>query len=187
MNALTTAQLRKINGDMSSALLEIGNKSWKDFAFDYSMGASFGNSNSQTNNTITAWYNDEMVHISPIALNLVHMSVIQSIAGDEYRISVTNEPLDVQIQDELNDQELLRRAEATFEFLFPFITYIIMAILSAKYTSFYIEVTFNSFAKQINENHLNYWSILLLQERQCNAKFMQYVRYVIVNQIDRNQ
>lgn len=129
------AKLQKIDRDLSTAMLEIGQKSWKEYAFQYSMGASF-----KENNVIIAWFNNEMVHISPIALNLVHMSIIRSIAGHEYSIQITNEPLEIRIQDEINDQELLRRAESTFEFLFPFIIFIIMAILSAKYTSFYIEV-----------------------------------------------
>lgn len=163
---------------MSSALHTIATTSWNEYVFTYSMGASYESQRrtpfGQNNNTIIAWYNNEMVHSSPIALNLLHMSIIQAIAGDQYSISVTNEPFAIRAQDEINDKELLRRAEATFEFLFPFVVYIIFSILSAKYTSFYIEV--NEYGPDHLEisNHLTY-HLGLLQERQCNAKFMQYV------------
>lgn len=135
INASKTAKLRKISGDMQAALLEIANASLNEFKFHYLASVSFS-----ADNSIIAWHNGEMLHAAPLALNLVHMSVIKSLASDEYSISVTNEPLPIQPEEELQDQELLMQAESTIEFLFPFIIYIIMAILSAKYTSFYIEV-----------------------------------------------
>lgn len=136
VNALPTIKLKKVDGDMEEALLKIGTASLKEYKFHYAMGASF-----MTNNTIIAWHNFEMKHASPIALNLVHTSIINAFASDEYSISVTNEPLSIQPEEELYDRGLIMQADSTFEFLFPFIVYIIMSILSAKYTSFYIEVS----------------------------------------------
>lgn len=135
VNALKTVKLQTINGDMETALLKIAAASYIEYKFHYSMGASF-----MTNNTIIAWHNNYLSHSSPIALNLVHMSIIKAFASDGYSISVTNEPLSIQPEDEVSDIELLWQADVAFEFMFPFIVYIIMAILSAKYTSFYIEV-----------------------------------------------
>lgn len=135
MNALPPIKLEKINGDMETALFKIGTALLKDYKFHYAIGASFG-----TNNSIIAWHNFEMKHTPPIALNLVHTSVIKAFASDEYSISITNKPLPIQPDEELHDEVLLMQAASTFEFLFPFLVYIIMSILSAKYTSFFIEV-----------------------------------------------
>lgn len=120
---------------MQTALKDISIASYKDYKFHYLLGASFA-----PNNTIISWHNAEMLHASPIALNFVHESIFKSFAKDEYSISITNEPIPIRPEEEMRDQDLLWHIDTTFEFLFPFITYIIMAILSAKYTSFYIEV-----------------------------------------------
>lgn len=139
VNASTTVKLQKFDGDMQTALLHISNASVIEYKLHYLVGASFS-----TNGSMIAWHNMEMWHASPIALNLVHMSVIKAVASDEYSISVTNEPLPIQPDEELHDRDLMWRTDTTFQILFPFMVYIIMAILSAKYTSFYIEVC-NSF------------------------------------------
>lgn len=120
---------------METALHEIAAESVTGYRFHHSAGASF-----MANNDAIAWHNHELLHAAPIALNLLHVSIIKTFASKEYSISITNEPLPIRSKEELYDQELLMRAELSFEFLFPFIVYMIMAILSAKYTSFYIEV-----------------------------------------------
>lgn len=135
INAFATTKLRNIDGDLQTALLERAAVSLNEFKFHYAAGISF-----VTNDTIVAWHNGEMLHAAPLALNLVHTAIINSYASNEYSISVTNEPLPIKPEEELDDRILLHRAESTAQFLFPFVLYIIMAILSAKYTSFYIEV-----------------------------------------------
>lgn len=163
VNALPTIKLRKVTGDMETALLRISGTALqetapataiKQYKYHYAMGMSLKNDD---DDSITAWHSVEMKHSSPIALNLVHTAIINSYAAsDGYSISITNEPLSIQPDEELNDEGLIMRADATFEFLFPFIVYIIMSILSAKYTSFYIEVCVFHFS------HFNWLKIMFV-------------------------
>lgn len=46
-----------------------------------------------SDNLITAWFNNQPYHSVPLALSLVHTSVIRAHLGSSFGISVTNAPL----------------------------------------------------------------------------------------------
>lgn len=135
---------------METALLELAKKSAKDYKFHYVTALSV------ENQSITAWYNDPFVHSAPLTLNLAHNAVIQSTLGKSYSIQLTNDPLEYRpepLGDNTDIWQII--VESAFEFLFPVIIYIIMSILSAKYTSFYIEVNqFTCFQLNVCKSHL---------------------------------
>lgn len=60
-----------------------------------------------TRGNIIAWLNCEMVHSAPLTINLIHNAMARAYLGEEYRITVTNNPLplrpETQIQGENTD------------------------------------------------------------------------------------
>lgn len=125
---------------MQTALLELANMSPKDYKFRYVTAMSVDNQ------SITAWYNDQAVHAAPLTLSLAHNAIIQSFFGHSYSIQLTNDPLEFRPALLANSTDIWEAiVDSAFEFLFSFVIYIIMSILSAKYTSFYIEVNRFSF------------------------------------------
>lgn len=122
---------------MQAELLKLAQLSLHKYEFHTLLGMSYNDGR------ITAWYNDQMIHSAPLSLSLVHNAIIQSIFGNDHSIQVINHPLDLQTEE----QEEIDRAfrwesffSDVFPYIFPFIIYIIMSILSAKYSTFYIEV-----------------------------------------------
>lgn len=137
MNKLP-AELRMFEGDMETVSQMIANESLPDYKYHYLTAAEFSQ-----NGVITAWYNQFAYHSAALSLDLVHNAIVKSVFGDEYSVRVTNAPLPLDVphaETDSGSREIAEAMRAFFGLLFVFIIYIIMAIFSAKYITFYIEV-----------------------------------------------
>lgn len=124
---------------MQTGLLALAQKSpesLKEFKFHSLTATSVA-----SNGTITVWFNDQMIHSPPLGLSLVHNAFIQSFVCKDCNILVTNAPLPFRSEPDASDVDIYELfMEMAFEILFPIFVYIVMSILAAKLTSFYIEV-----------------------------------------------
>lgn len=113
----------------------------EEYKFHCVGGASFFTKSKIMPNVI-AYFNEEFVHSAPLSLNLVHNAIVRAVVGENRSFRVTNSPLEMSPTDEALDEAILEFiADYAFNLCFPFVIYIVMTILAAKYTSFYIEVS----------------------------------------------
>lgn len=121
------AELRIIDdNDMKSSLLEIAEKSLKEYNFQYVVAAS------DRNGPIFAWFNNQAIHSAALALNLVHNAFIQSVLGDVHSIRVFNSPFKMAKSSNDFEQDFIQLLLLAVGFT--------MSLLSGMYISFYIKV-----------------------------------------------
>lgn len=111
---------------MKSSLLEIAEKSLKEYNFQYVVAAS------DRNGPIFAWFNNQAIHSAALALNLVHNAFIQSVLGDVYSIRVFNSPFKMAKSSNDFEQDFIQLLLLAVGFT--------MSLLSGMYISFYIKV-----------------------------------------------
>lgn len=130
----SAAQLRITYDDMEETLLQIAQKSMKQYYFQYLTAATV-----LQNQTILAWFNGQAIHSAALALDLVHNALIKMTAGADYGIRVTNKPLPFLPN---NDTTVPDTPDMdSFGYSFAITVGILMSVLSASYIGFYIRVS----------------------------------------------
>lgn len=145
----TSATLQITNGNMTAFLLDTAKTSPREYRVQYLTGASVANG------TIYAWFNNQALHSSTLALNLIHNALIQSLLGDDYSIEVSNMPLNNRPRSDTP----LRYTDAAS------LSYGIvsaMSVLSTSYILFYIKVYILQF-------YFTYFTFYFIEEF-CNRK-----------------
>lgn len=141
----SSAKLQITYDDMEQTLLNIAQKSMKQYYFQYLTAASV-----LPNQTIIAWFNGQAIHSASLALDLVHNALIKITAGIDYGIRVANKPLpflpsnDTTIPDE-PDMD-------SFGYSFAITVGILLSVLSASYIGYHIK------EKECNARFLQYAS-----------------------------
>lgn len=76
--------------DMQTYFLNLAKTILARLNSHYLAGATIGNNK---NNTIIAWFNNQLYHTAPLTLNLVHNAVARAMVGADHSIRVINSPL----------------------------------------------------------------------------------------------
>lgn len=121
-----------------------------------------------TNGTIIASFNNQFFHTAPLSLNLVHNAIVRVIDPD-FSITVMNAPFKYLLSPSAsNGTDIADSPISIFGISITIAIPVAMSIISASYIMFYIKVKdVLRFRHQLLK--------FLFQERECHAKFMQYV------------
>lgn len=133
------AKLRITDDDMQKTLLDIAQRSMKEYYFQYLTAATV-----LENRTIIAWFNGQAIHSATLALDLVHNALIKITAGADCGIHVANKPLPFLPR---NDTTIPDAPDIdSFGYSFAFTIGVVMAVLSASYIGYYIKVSVEFFS-----------------------------------------
>lgn len=120
------AELKVINGGMSTFLQGVAQTSLREYNYQYATAASV-----ESTGTILAWFNNQAIHSATLALDLVHNALIKWGFGESYSIRVSNAPF----RSTRESTEI-----SYFSFLFPTAIAVTMSVLSSSDIFFYVKV-----------------------------------------------
>lgn len=100
---------------------------------DYVSAISFGKSE---NDTITAFFNAEMLHAAPLSLNLIHNAIVRAYFDDNHSITVINEPLKYTTQSQI----VLIRLGTSFGYILSALLGFAMSFVSGFYVMSIVKV-----------------------------------------------
>lgn len=120
-----------IHGKMEAKILKLGSNSKKEYYFQDLVGAS-----QERDGAIVTWFNGHALHSAPLALNLVHNTLVRISLGDDHGIYVSNKPFPFPSKMK-SEREIL---PFNFGQVFGISLVVVLSILSATYIQFYVEV-----------------------------------------------